>query len=79
MPVFNVEQFLPQCIESILNQTYTNIEILLIGDGSHDGYSEICEEYARLFVPSDKEDALIVIGFLDKEAYRESFFQNLML
>lgn len=47
VPVFSVEQYLPHCITSILNQTYTNLEILLIDDGSQDKCGVICEEYAK--------------------------------
>lgn len=46
VPVFNVEKYLCCCIESILCQSYWNIEILLIDDGSQDNGGEICEEYA---------------------------------
>lgn len=45
IPVFNVEKFLRKCIESVLSQTYTNIQILLINDGSTDSSGRICEEY----------------------------------
>lgn len=48
IPVYNVEKYLAQCIESIINQTYSNIEIILINDGSADGSLEICESYARI-------------------------------
>lgn len=47
VPVYKVESYLRQCIDSIINQTYHNIEILLIDDGSPDRCGEICEEYAR--------------------------------
>ena len=47
VPVYNVEQYLPSCVDSIINQTYTNLEILLIDDGSQDRCDEICDEYAR--------------------------------
>lgn len=47
VPVFNVEKYLDRCIKSILNQTYTNIEILMIDDGSTDNSRCICENYAR--------------------------------
>ena len=47
VPVYNSEQTLQQCIESILCQTYKNIELLLIDDGSKDRSGEICDEYAR--------------------------------
>ena len=47
VPVYKVEQYLPKCVESILAQTYTNLEILLVDDGSPDNCGAICEEYAR--------------------------------
>jgi len=47
VPVYKVEQYLRQCIESILNQTYQDLEILLIDDGSPDRCGIICEEYAK--------------------------------
>ena len=43
VPIYNVEQYLPKCIESIINQTYKNIEIILIDDGSTDNRSIICD------------------------------------
>lgn len=47
VPVYKVEKYLPKCIESIINQTYKNLEIILVDDGSPDKCGEICEEYAR--------------------------------
>ena len=47
VPVYRVEPYLHQCIDSILNQTYRNIEILLIDDGSPDRCGEICEDYSE--------------------------------
>lgn len=46
VPVYNVEQYLTKCLESIVSQTYTNLEILLIDDGSVDGSGEICDRFA---------------------------------
>ena len=46
VPVYNVEKYLPRCIDSILKQTYKNIEILLIDDGSTDMSPLICDRYA---------------------------------
>ena len=47
VPIYNVEQYLPKCIDSILNQTYQNLEILLVDDGSPDKCGEICDKYAK--------------------------------
>lgn len=47
VPVYNVEKYLPRCIDSILNQTYKNLEIILVDDGSPDNCPAICDEYAQ--------------------------------
>lgn len=47
VPVFNVEQYLPRCIDSILNQSFRNFELLLIDDGSSDNSGNICDRYAK--------------------------------
>lgn len=47
VPVYNVEKFLPQCIESICNQTYQNLEIILVDDGSLDSSGKICDEFSQ--------------------------------
>lgn len=47
VPVYNNEKFVSECIESILQQTYKNIEIILVDDGSSDGSGAICDEYAK--------------------------------
>lgn len=46
VPIYNTESYLPRCIESILGQTFQNMEILLVDDGSTDASRRICEEYA---------------------------------
>lgn len=46
VPVYNVEKFLPQCLDSLVNQTYQDIEIICVNDGSTDGSLEILQKYA---------------------------------
>ncbi|WP_086313933.1 hypothetical protein A5821_001482 [Enterococcus sp. 7F3_DIV0205] len=45
VPVYNVERYLRKCVDSILNQTFTDIEVILVDDGSTDSSGEICDEY----------------------------------
>ena len=47
VPVYNVENYLTECIESTLKQTYHNVEIILIDDGSTDRSGKICDTYAN--------------------------------
>ncbi len=47
VPVYNVEKYLRRCIDSIINQTYKNLEIILVDDGSPDSSGAICDEYAK--------------------------------
>ncbi len=54
VPVYNVAKYLPQCIESICNQTYEALEIILVDDGSTDESGSICDRYAQ-------EDARITV------------------
>lgn len=49
VPVYNVEQYLCKCVDSIINQTYKNIEILLIDDGSTDESGSICDMYSQKY------------------------------
>lgn len=55
VPVYNVESFLNECIDSILNQTYRNIEVILVNDGSKDHSGRICDGYAK------KDHRIVVI------------------
>ena len=55
VPVYNMKELLPKCLNALLNQSYDNYEILLIDDGSTDGSSVICDKYAQ------KEDKIKVI------------------
>lgn len=47
-PIYNVEEYLPRAIESIINQTYKNLEIILVDDGSTDNCGLICDKYAKI-------------------------------
>ena len=47
VPIYNTEKYLRQCLDSIINQTYTNFEVLLVNDGSPDGSAAICQEYVK--------------------------------
>lgn len=60
VPVYKVEKYLPQCVESIQNQTYRDLEIILVDDGSPDGCPQICDAYAK------KDDRIKVIHQANK-------------
>ena len=55
IPVYNVENYLEKCINSIINQTYKDLEIILVDDGSTDSSGKICDDYSK------KDDRIIVI------------------
>ena len=55
VPIYNVEKYLSKCIDSILAQTYNDIEVILVDDGSPDNCPKICDEYAQ------KDNRVIVI------------------
>ena len=55
IPIYKVEPYLRRCLDSIVNQTYTNLEIILVDDGSPDGCPKICDEYAT------KDNRIVVI------------------
>lgn len=60
IPVYNAEAYLPQCIDSVLNQSYQNYELILVDDGSTDKSPAICDEYAQ------KNDCVRVIHQTNK-------------
>ena len=67
VPVYNNEAYLPQCLDSIVTQTLSDIEIILVNDGSTDQAGEICKEYAA----GDSR-----IRFLDQENRGPSSARN---
>ena len=47
IPIYNVEDYLEECLDSIVNQTFTDLEIICVNDGSKDNSLEILNEYAK--------------------------------
>lgn len=47
VPVYRVEKFLPQCMDTLLNQSYPDLDIILVDDGSPDSCGAMCDDYAR--------------------------------
>lgn len=70
IPVYKVEQYLDKCVESIVNQTYKNLEIILVNDGSPDNCPKMCENWA-------KKDKRIIV--LNKENGGQGSARNLAL
>ena len=72
IPIFNVEQYLKQCLDSVLSQTYEDFEVLLINDGSTDSSENICKEY----IQKDKRFHLITTANRGLSAARNTGIQN---
>lgn len=70
VPVYNVEHYLDKCLDSLINQTYKNLEIIVINDGSTDNSGIICQEYAR------KDNRII---YIEKENGGQSEARNMGL
>ena len=47
LPIYNIESYLDRCMKAVLNQTYSNLEILMVDDGSPDNCPQICDRYAE--------------------------------
>lgn len=70
VPIYNVENYLRQCLDSLINQTYKNLEIIVINDGSTDNSGIICQEYAQ------KDNRII---YIEKENGGQSEARNMGL
>ena len=55
IPIYNVEDYLEQCVNSVLNQTYKDLEIILVNDGSKDKCPEMCDDFAK------KDERILVL------------------
>lgn len=84
IPIYNVENYLKECLESVINQSYQDLDIVLIDDGSSDGSLNIAKEYAkndkRIFLISKKNGGLssarnVGLEFIKGTKLRE-FFEN---
>ena len=84
VPVFNIENEISRCVNSLLNQTYKNIEILLVDDGSTDSSGKICDDYAlkdnrvRVFHKKMEGLALHVINEFVYLYYDENEFMQII-
>lgn len=56
IPVYNIEKYITRCLESVVSQTYSNLQIILVNDGSIDNSSEICQEFAQ------KDERIVLIN-----------------
>ena len=55
IPIYNVEEYLEACLDSVVEQTKDNLEVILIDDGSQDGSSEIAKRYAQTYGPAQRQ------------------------
>ena len=77
VPIYNKEKYLEKCLDSILGQTYRDLEIILVDDGSQDGSLEICRKYAekneRIHVYAKKNGGVASARNLGLEKSQGSF------
>lgn len=62
VPAYNVEEYIEECLDSIIPQTYRNIEIIVVDDGSTDSTGKICDHYCK------RDNRIIVIHQMNKGA-----------
>ena len=66
IPVYNTEKYVSTCIESILNQTYSNLQLIIVDDESRDGSLDICKKYAKYL---DKYAIICIVMHLWRSCY----------
>lgn len=69
--IYKSEKFLPKLIDSIINQTWQNLEILLVDDGSPDNSGTICDDYAWITFVSIGFSGIFIREFIDTWRYSE--------
>lgn len=83
VPVYNVKDLLERCLSSIINQSYKELEILVIDDGSTDGSGSVCEDCAqkdkRIKVYHKKTEDYLMLEILECREQRESIFYLLIV
>ena len=67
LPVYNAEKYLEKCVKSILNQTYQNIELIMVNDGSKDNSLAICQKLEK-----ESKECLKKIGLIRYNAYKDT-------
>ena len=70
IPIYNVEAYLNKCLQSIADQTYSNLEIILINDGSPDGCDKLCKEWEQ------KDSRIIYITLIPQHYYKIFFLST---
>lgn len=80
--IYNMEQYLDKCIQSVINQTYKNLEIILVNDGSTDNSHNICKKYAifdnRVVVVNKNNEGLVKQEYLALSRLQEIILHLLM-
>ena len=82
VPVYNAEKYLRQCLDSLVNQTFSNMEIILVNDGSNDGSGVICEEYCKKYNNVkyiDKRNEGVMAAWIDGVKISEGEYIGLSL
>lgn len=70
IPIYNAENYIERCIKSVINQSYKNLEIILVDDGSKDNSGKICDEYAII----DKR--ITVIHKKNERCFKSEKYRN---
>ena len=73
VPVYNTKRYIGECIESLMIQTYRNIEILVVDNGSDDGTYEICQEYGK----KDERIRVMRAGFRQQHVARNTALEEM--